>query len=186
MKKKVMLITGSSGRIGKECVQRFADEYQVVGFDRKKVEHEKDMDHFQMDMSDEKSVVDALQEVRAKYGNQLGPVIHLAGYYSFDIGQPDLYEQITVQGTKRLLEHLQSFDVEQFIFASTILVNAPCELGQKINEDSPLDPKWDYPKSKVRTEKIIRELRGKIPAVILRIAGCYDDLCHREKRSAPS
>jgi nucleoside-diphosphate-sugar epimerase len=59
-----------------------------------------------------------------------------------------------------------------------MLVHAPCEPGERINEDWPLDPKWDYPKSKVRTEELIRQQRGGIPAAVLRIAGVYDDDCH--------
>ena len=43
---------------------------------------------------------------------------------------------------------------------------------------SPIDPKWDYPQSKVRTEELIRAERGSVPAVLLRIAGVYDDRCH--------
>jgi nucleoside-diphosphate-sugar epimerase len=73
---------------------------------------------------------------------------------------------------------LQDYEVEQFIFSSTNLVHAPSTPGKLINEDSPLDPKWPYPQSKVATEKVIHAGRGKIPAVILRIAGMYDDLCH--------
>ncbi len=46
-----------------------------------------------------------------------------------------------------------------------------CKIGETINEKWPLEPKWDYPKSKVRTEKVIHERHGKIPAVIMRIAG---------------
>jgi hypothetical protein len=37
---------------------------------------------------------------------------------------------------------------------------------------------WAYPQSKVRTEALIHEERGTIPAVILRLAGVYDDVCH--------
>lgn len=178
MAKEVMLITGSSGRIGKVCVHRFADEYQVVGFDRHTTEHVKEMDHFTMDVSSEESVQQALDDVRKRYGNSIGTVIHLAAYYSFGDAHPELYDKITVQGTRRLLEHLQSFDVKQFIFSSTVLVHAPCQIGEKINESWPLEPKWDYPKSKVKTEQTIHEKHGRIPTVILRIAGCYDDECH--------
>ncbi|MBY0507716.1 MAG: NAD(P)-dependent oxidoreductase [Bryobacteraceae bacterium] len=49
--------------------------------------------------------------------------------------------------------------------------------GLPINEDSPITPKWDYPKSKVETEELIQEQRGELPVVILRIAGVYDDNC---------
>lgn len=57
-------------------------------------------------------------------------------------------------------------------------MHAPSTPGKRINEDSPLNPKRPYPQSKVATEKVIHAERGKIPAVILRIAGMYDDLCH--------
>lgn len=33
----------------------------------------------------------------------------------------------------------------------------------------------DYPKSKVITEKVMHEQRGKIPVVIMRIAGVYNE-----------
>jgi nucleoside-diphosphate-sugar epimerase len=39
-------------------------------------------------------------------------------------------------------------------------------------------PKWDYPRSKVATEDLIRRERGKMRAVSLRMAGVYDDECH--------
>ena len=52
------------------------------------------------------------------------------------------------------------------------------EPGERINEDWPLEPKWDYPKSKVATEHLILRERGDVPVVFLRIAGVYDDRCH--------
>lgn len=105
-------------------------------------------------------------------------VIHLAAYYDFS-GEPSpKYDEITVRGTERLLQGLQGFTVGQFIFSSTMLVHAPCQPGQRINEDWPLEPKWAYPESKVKTEELIRAQRGDIPVVLLRIAGVYDDQCH--------
>jgi nucleoside-diphosphate-sugar epimerase len=59
-----------------------------------------------------------------------------------------------------------------------MLLHAPRDPGQRINEDWPLDPKWDYPKSKVRTEQLIRAQHDSIPVVLLRIAGVYDDHAH--------
>jgi len=67
--------------------------------------------------------------------------------------------------------------VGQFIFSSTMLVHAPCQPGERIDEDWPIEPKWDYPKSKVETEKLIHDEHGDVPAVILRIAGVYTDRC---------
>ncbi len=177
-KKGILLVTGVSGRIGRAVVHRFGDDYRIIGFDTHKVEHIKDMEHLYMDVSNPESVHTALQEAKELGGDDIICVIHLAAYYSFSGEPSDLYEKITVQGTRSLLEELQTFNCNQFLFASTILVFQPCELGQKINEDSPLGPRWAYPKSKVRTEEIIHNHSGDIQTTILRVAGCYNDMCH--------
>lgn len=174
---KVMLITGSSGRIGQALVQRFKGRYKIVGLDRHQ-SAQPGVDHIRMDVSDVESVRSAIDQVKQRYGTKLGPVFHLAAYYSFSGEKPDLYDKITVNGTRNLIRALHPFEVEQFHFASTLLVYKPCPVGQKINEKWPLDPKWDYPKSKVKTEAVMKEEHGHIPIVIMRIAGCYDDLCH--------
>jgi nucleoside-diphosphate-sugar epimerase len=57
-------------------------------------------------------------------------------------------------------------------------VMKPAEEGESITEDSPTEAAWDYPKSKLQAEEVIREERGAIPAVVLRIAGVYDEECH--------
>ncbi len=64
------------------------------------------------------------------------------------------------------------------MFASTMLVHAPSTPGKRIDEDSPLDAKLPYRESKIRTERLIHDQRGRLPVVIVRPAGVYDDLCH--------
>src|SRR5262249_25890473 len=64
---------------------------------------------------------------------------------------------------------------EQFVFSSTMLVHAPILPGQLIDENSPIEPRWAYPQSKVTTEALIWERRGKGPVGGLRIAGVYDN-----------
>src|SRR5688572_23401931 len=59
-----------------------------------------------------------------------------------------------------------------------MLVHAPTTPGRPIDEDWPLEGKWDYPASKIRTEQLLRERRGTVPVVFLRIAGVYDDTGH--------
>jgi len=175
-----LIITGSSGRIGSAFIDRVGDSYTEMGFDLEgppspppETEHV-----INCDLSSNKSVWAALDKVRRLGHKRIASVIHLAAYYSFS-GEPSpLYEQVTVRGTERLLHGLRDFEVEQFIFSSTMLVHAPCEPGERINEEWPLEPKWDYPKSKVATEELILRERGDAPVVFLRIAGVYDDGCH--------
>jgi nucleoside-diphosphate-sugar epimerase len=177
--KETILVTGSSGLIGSAACKRVAKDFQVIGFDREGWPHPPpEAECVCVDVTSDLSVQHGLDRVRYAYGERIAAVIHLAAYYDFS-GEPSpKYEQITVRGTERLLRGLQQFQVEQFIFSSTMLVHAPCEPGQRINEDWPLDPKWDYPKSKVETEQLIHAQRGSIPAVLLRIAGVYDNRCH--------
>jgi nucleoside-diphosphate-sugar epimerase len=104
-----------------------------------------------------------LQTVRELHGDRL--VIYLAAYYDFAGSASPLYERVTVRGTERLLRFLnEMFTVEQFIFSSTMLVHAPTTPGRPVSEDSPLDPSWAYPQSKVETERVIHGERDEIPA----------------------
>ncbi len=176
--REIILITGCSGRIGFKACERFARDYHIVGFDVILAGSFPVVDLMIVDMASDTSVREGMSKVREKYGNKIAAVVHLAAYYNFAGGSYSEYERITVKGTERLLRHLQDFEVDQFIFSSTMLVHEPCPMGQKINEDSPIVPTWAYPKSKVETEAVIRNEHGNIPYVIMRIAGVYDDHCH--------
>jgi nucleoside-diphosphate-sugar epimerase len=175
-----VLVTGGSGYIGSAVVKHLSDSYRVVALDRPEPEGaEERPDFVPVDLGSDHSVHEALATISERYGGRIASVIHLAAYYDIS-GEPNpLYEKITVQGTRRLIDALQDFEVEQFVLASTMLVHQPTGApDERIKEDSPIDPAWAYPESKIHAEELLRERRGKIPVVVLRIAGVYDDLCH--------
>jgi len=178
--KQLFLITGSSGFLGQALSRHFLSQNsKIVGFDKESPPEQ--AQHAQClfcDLSSDESVQKTFALMRARDGNKLTAVFHLAAYYSFSGEDSPLYKEITVEGTERMLRELQNFEVGQFIFSSSMLVHKPNQPGEKIIESSPIEPTWAYPKSKVETEKIIQEKRGNIPAVILRIAGAYADDCH--------
>ncbi len=176
---EVILVTGSSGLIGTALIKKLAGDYRIVGLDNAGYPYPPpEAECVSFDITSADSIRAAMERVRYAYGNKIASVVHLAAYYDFS-GQPsDLYEKITVQGTKNLLQVLQDFEVGQFVFSSTNLIYKSTSPGQKISEGSPLAATWDYPQSKVATEKVIRENRGSIKAVLLRIAGVYDDETH--------
>lgn len=180
-KKPVVLITGSSGLIGSAVAEALKGNYETVGLDAKFPDEDTAIgDFIECDLTSDDSVDLALETVRQKHGSDIASVIHLAAYYDFSGEPSDMYDKLTVQGTERLLRKLQPFRTEQFVFASSILVLEPAdEEGEILTEGSPLeDEPWDYPKSKIEAEEVIRRERGNIPAVILRIAGVYDEGCH--------
>ena len=86
-----------------------------------------------------------------------------------------MYDEVTVKGTDRLLNALSSFELDQFLFTSTMLVHQPCEVGEHISEDSALQAKWPYPQSKIDTENLVRDGHPDIQSLFLRIAGVYTD-----------
>ncbi len=176
--KEIVLITGASGRIGFKSAEFFSKDFRIVGFDIFLAGHLPGAEFVVVDLATDQSTKEGLDYVQKNYGHKIASVIHLAAYYSFSAQHSPLYDKITVQGTERLLRGLQQFDVDQFIFSSTMLVHKPTCPGVKITEDSPVVPRWDYPLSKVKTEAAIHKERGKISTVNLRIAGVYDDRCH--------
>jgi nucleoside-diphosphate-sugar epimerase len=174
-----VLVTGSTGLIGSRVVQALSANYHVFGLDVKRPENQAPgTDFVACDLTKTASVADALRQVADQSDREIASVIHLAAYYDFS-GEPSpLYESLTVEGTRRLLQQLQDFKVEQFVFSSSLLVMKPVEEGEKITEDSPTEAAWDYPKSKLQAEDVIQQERRNIPAVVLRIAGVYDEDCH--------
>ena len=178
--KGVLLITGASGFIANALIAKLGDRYEVVGLDRAgPPDPPPPAKSVDIDLGSDEGVAAALGAVRERFGARVTSVVHLAAYYDVS-GEPNpLYEKVTVQGTRRLLEGLRGFEVEQFVFASTMLVHRPTgSPEERITEDSPLDPAWAYPASKVRTEELLRREHGRIPLVLLRIAGVYDDMGH--------
>ena len=174
-----VLITGSAGLIGSRLAAALANEYSVVGLDVKPPKGPEAVGEWvECDLTKAESVEQSLEKVRVSHGPHLASAIHLAAYYDFT-GQPSaLYDELTVNGTRRLLEQLQRFEVEQFVFSSSLLVLQAAESGDVLNEESPTEATWDYPNSKLAAEEVIKNLHGKIPAVVLRIAGVYDEDCH--------
>ncbi|WP_149193597.1 vitamin K epoxide reductase family protein [Luteimonas suaedae] len=180
-RKDTVIVTGSSGFIGAAVIRKLAGRFDLVGLDREVSPHPPpEAECVCIDLTSDESVRVALERVRLAHGTRIASVIHLAAYFDLS-GDPDpRYEAVTVRGTERLLQALKaSFDVEQFVFASTMLVHAPTRRGAPIDEDSPLQAaSLPYRDSKIRTERLLREQHGDIPLVLLRPAGVYDEQGH--------
>ncbi|MEX2353978.1 MAG: vitamin K epoxide reductase family protein, partial [Gammaproteobacteria bacterium] len=168
--KPFVVITGSAGNIGSRLREVLSDNYTVIGMDRNETECE-----IPFDLSSEDSVRLAFNQFRERYGNRIAAVIHLAAYFDFSGEDSPLYDEVNVKGTTRLLDVLQDLEVERFIYSGTMLVHKPVSPGQVISENDPVEPKWAYPESKQKAERAIKQHHGKIPYVILRLAGLYNE-----------
>ena len=169
----IVLITGATGNLGGSLGAALGRNYRIVGLDRKA--EGAAFPVFEADFTSDSSVGVALRKFRDEHGSHIGSVIHLVAYFDFTGEDNPLYQSVNVEGTRRLLRALQDFEVEQFVYASTMLVHAPCDPGERIDERQPIDPRWAYPKSKAAAEAAIRAEHKRIPYVILRLAGVYDE-----------
>lgn len=124
---KTILITGSSGYIGRHLCEVLNREY-VVG-----------MDYVFQPQNAEKFI---LQDINTSIQplKHFDTVIHLAALVSVgeSVNRPDEYFQTNVKGTLNVLENL---DFDQFIFASTGAA------------ESPISP---YAKTKLQAETLVR------------------------------
>lgn len=169
----IVLITGAAGNIGRSLAAALADGYRVVGLDQP--DKKADFPLIGADFTKEESVRGAMESFRAEFGARIASVIHLVAFFDFTGEENPLYQSVNVEGTRHLLRALQDFEVEQFVYSGTMLVHAPGKPGEPIDERQPIEPGWAYPKSKAAAEEAIREEHGKIPYVVLRLAGLYDE-----------
>jgi nucleoside-diphosphate-sugar epimerase len=178
-RKDTVIVTGSTGFIGSALINKLAGRFALVGLDRAATRQPPPAaECVCIDLTSEDALAAGLQRVRTAYGGRIAAVIHLAAYFDLT-GEPNpLYEEITVRGTETLLRSLRPFEVEQFVFASSMLAHKAGRPGDVIDEDWPLESNLPYRTSKIEAERVIHEQHGPIPVVYLRPAGVYDDLCH--------
>lgn len=167
----LVVITGAGGNIGAGLREKLESDYQVIGLDRDKG---KGTD-IVADLTSVESLAQAFGQLRKKHGNKIAAVVHLAAYFDFTGDRSPLYDEVNVQGTKKLLTALKDFDVSRFIYSGTMLVHQAGSPGEKVSENSPIAPKWAYPQSKAETEQVIREHSAGMPYTLLHLAGLYDD-----------
>jgi nucleoside-diphosphate-sugar epimerase len=164
-----ILLTGATGFLGgyliEEMVSRGLQPLAMVRKSSNKSDLEKlGVPIIEADLSDPVSLLDATDRVET--------VIHLAAYYTFH-GTRDLYEKITVQGTRNLLDACLKNTVRRIIYCSTTEVLGPVE-DPPGSEESPPNPQFEYGRSKLRAEALVRKYGAKgLEYTIIRPSGLY-------------
>ena len=116
--KPIVLITGSEGTLGSAISAALADAFTVVGFAR---ECHKNAACITADITSDQALVNACTQLRERHGDRIASVIHLAAFFDFSGESDPRYDEVNVRGTQKLIQALQSFKVEQFVYASPVL-----------------------------------------------------------------
>ncbi len=163
-----ILITGATGFIGRNLVAKLIQQnFDVTALVRRTSEVKelpKELRLIDGDMCDSRSVDDSVQGMDV--------VIHLAAYFDFYPKDKKRLYQVNVEGTKNLVTACIKASISRLIYISTAEVIGPVE-NPPGTEDSPLRPQFDYSKSKMKAEEIVRasSLETELEHVILRPTG---------------
>ncbi len=143
-----VLVTGSSGMVGKEVIAELKEKkHQSVEFDKENGG----------DILDDKKLNEKM--------NGVDTIIHLAGI--IDEKNPKLWE-VNVTGTNKVLNAAIKSKVKKIIFASSTAVYGNTK--NALNENTRINPKNNYEKSKAEGEKIILGAKNKITVCVIRSA----------------
>ena len=151
-----IMVTGSEGYIGTILLPMLVERgYDVVGLDTCFLSYRNFIPGIRKYPLEKKDIRDVepidLENVEA--------VIHLAALSNDPLGElnPDLTDAINHVASVKLAEKARKSGVKRFIFASSCSIYGAGQ-SSSLNESAPFNPLTAYAKSKVATERDLREL----------------------------
>jgi nucleoside-diphosphate-sugar epimerase len=164
-----IVLTGSSGRVGRAIFSALAGRHDVTGIDRSPFS----TTHIVGDFADIKLLRSALERADA--------VIHAAALHAPHVGiVPDAeFQRINVGGTRMLAEAAMAAGVPRLVFTSTTaLYGHAVSAGSCtfIDEETPPRPKSIYHRTKLEAEQVLAEMAGPHLAVrVLRMSRSFPE-----------
>lgn len=105
-RKPLVIITGAAGNLRQSLGKALRAEYEIVGFDLRT--DKSDFPIIGMDLTSGPAIELALRKLRESFGSNIASVIHLAAYFDFSGEDSALYDQVNVEGTRKLLRYATS------------------------------------------------------------------------------
>lgn len=155
--KERILVTGGAGYIGSHAVKALGERgYEVLTYDNLSTGNQWAVLHGDLVVADLSDSV-ALEKVIKGFRPEA--VMHFAASIVVpeSVREPLKYYRNNTINAIRLLEALQKFGVNVFIFSSTAAVYGIPEV-MPVNEDAPLRPINPYGSSKMMTEYVLKDL----------------------------
>ncbi|YBV93916.1 NAD(P)-dependent oxidoreductase (plasmid) [Phyllobacteriaceae bacterium JZ32] len=146
-----VVLTGSSGRVGRAIFSALAGKCQIVGIDRSPFS----TTHLVGDFTNERLLRSALEGADA--------FIHVAALHAPHVGTvPDEeFQRINVEGTRLVAEAAIAAGVKRLVFTSTTaLYGHAVSPGSCtwIDEDTPPQPKSIYHRTKLHAEHVLEHM----------------------------
>lgn len=164
-----VLVTGASGFLGGHLIEELVRRgYGVRGMvrDLRKASSLRDLDVEVVygDLIRHETLSEAVRGIDA--------VIHLAAYYTFT-GTKKSYMLVNVDGTRALAQAALKSGVKRFIYCSSTEAIGPVK-NPPGNEDTPPNPQFEYGRSKLLAEQVVKELGNLgLEYTIVRPSGMY-------------
>lgn len=155
-----IVLTGSSGRLGRAIFNILAVHHSVVGIDRSPFS----TTHLVGDFTDPALLRKAVRDSDA--------IIHCAALHAPHVGtvSDDEFRRVNVEGTRLLAEAALSAGVSRLIFTSTTALYGHAVVPDRciwIDEDTVPQPKSIYHRTKLEAERLLEDMAG--PDLQLRV-----------------
>jgi len=178
-----IVVTGSSGFLGRHLLDELKEEYRIFGIARRSPAKvgapiHRNITWYQADIGDQLELATAFRKIREEGGAEM--VIHLAAHYDFIRDKHPNYWRTNVEGLRNVLEECLDLRLRRFIFASSA---AACgfppayEPARVLSEDTPADGRHIYAITKRLGEEMVEEYSDDVPTSTIRFAALFSDWC---------
>ncbi len=166
-----ILLTGSSGRIGRAIRAELATNHRLLGIDRLAGPQTDRV----IDLCDTARLAPCLRGTDA--------VVHCAALHAPHVGvlADDEFIEVNVAATRRLAEAARDAGVRRFVYTSTTALygaaSTPADAAGWVDEDLPPQPRTIYHRSKLAAEQALAEvcLPAGMALTCLRMSRCFPE-----------
>ncbi len=175
-----VLVTGSSGFLGRHLLDELKHDHRVFGIARRTPAFtgaplHRNITWFQVDIRDRPALRRACREIRDEGGVET--VVHLAAHYDFTGERHPDYHRTNVVGLRNVLDESRHFELRRFVFASSVASSDFRTRSRVVDETTPADGTHYYAKSKRLGEAMLEEYEDEMPSCIVRFAALFSDWC---------
>ncbi|MDH7785454.1 UDP-glucose 4-epimerase [Ochrobactrum sp. 19YEA23] len=164
-----IVLTGSSGRIGRAIFGLLCEQHEISGIDRSPFS----TTHVVGDFADEVLLRQVLSGADA--------VIHTAALHAPHVGTVpnEEFQRINVEGTRLIAQEAIAGGVKRFVFTSTTALYGYAVSADSctwVDEDTPPLPKSIYHRTKLEAENVLEKMAGAEFAVrVLRMSRSFPE-----------